>query len=219
MGRCSVPIRRSARKADRYGSKRGPLVDGFDQLLTAFLADEFQQSVDLRLHPVIVLLRRGRADVEEVRQPNDLPQQLQELGLPVLEGVPPHRHELGRERRHLAVLAGVIHEGEPAEEPVKDDGDGEEGLSDPGIGLRFISCLTSSGLVSTTTGRVDPFQRSLRPSAAAEGCRPPHRGTGRRDGEFRSTPDGRHPHHAEIGNGREDPGQSILRHPQRHLLR
>lgn len=49
--------------------------------------DQLQQGVDLRLEPLVILLRRRRADMEEVGQANDLSEQLQEPRLPVLEPV------------------------------------------------------------------------------------------------------------------------------------
>ena len=63
------------------------LVEVGDQLLGFLAADHAHDRVELGLGAVVILLRRRRADVEEVGQADDLPQKLQELRLPILERV------------------------------------------------------------------------------------------------------------------------------------
>jgi hypothetical protein len=53
-----------------------------------------EQTVDLGLDPVVILLRLRRPPEEQARETSRLPHQLQELRLPVLEG---GREEMGPE--------------------------------------------------------------------------------------------------------------------------
>ncbi|MNE98292.1 hypothetical protein D3C80_1967900 [compost metagenome] len=97
-----------------------------DERFTLFLTDKLEKGVDLGLDAIVVFFGRRRADVEEVGQPDDLPEQLQELRLPVLEGVTAHLDQVGVHLRRLAVLARLVDEGGPSKAPVQSEGDQEE---------------------------------------------------------------------------------------------
>src|SRR3546814_20649723 len=73
------------------------------------------------LEPVVIFLRRGRADVEEIGEADDLPQQLEELRLPVFERVAAHLDQIGRDLGRAAVLPGLNDIGEPDENQGADD--------------------------------------------------------------------------------------------------
>src|SRR3546814_12857932 len=56
------------------------------------------------LEPVVIFLRRGRAGVEEMGEADDLPQQLEELRLPVFERVAAHLDQIGRDLGRAAAI-------------------------------------------------------------------------------------------------------------------
>ena len=51
-----------------------PAINLLDQLKAALLADQFKQGVQLGFGAVVIFLRGGRTDIEEVGQTNDLPE-------------------------------------------------------------------------------------------------------------------------------------------------
>src|SRR3546814_12556129 len=68
-------------------------IDLLDQRVGAVAARKTDEFVDLGLEPVVIFLRRGRADVEDIGEADDLQQQLAELRLPVFERVAAHRSQ------------------------------------------------------------------------------------------------------------------------------
>ena len=88
---------------------------------------------ELRLQAIIVFLGSRRADVEEIGEAEDLPEELQELGLPVLERVAKHLVRVARHFRRLAVRLRFLDEGLPAEVPVKEERPEEKAQGDPSV--------------------------------------------------------------------------------------
>ncbi len=80
-----------------------------------------EQGIDLGLEPVVIFLRRRRADVEKIGEADDLPQQLEEFRLPVFERIAAHLDQIGSDLGRASVLLRLVHIGEPAENPVADD--------------------------------------------------------------------------------------------------
>src|SRR3546814_8397336 len=76
-------------------------IDLLDQRVGAVAARNTDEFVDLGLEPVVIFLRRGRADVEEIGEADDLPQQLEELRLPVFERV-------ARSEEHTSELQSLM---------------------------------------------------------------------------------------------------------------
>lgn len=94
-------------------------IDFLYQGQTALLSHQFKQCVDLGFLPIAVFLGRRRSDIEKIGQPHHLPQQLQELRLPVLEGVAPHFDRVGGKLRRLMMILRLVDKSVPAEYPVK----------------------------------------------------------------------------------------------------
>jgi nicotinate-nucleotide pyrophosphorylase (carboxylating) len=117
------------------------VVELADQFLRFLAAVHPQQRVDLGLDPVVILLRRRRADVEEISEADDLPDQLQELGLPILERVAAHFAEIVGPFGPLPVLGGLVQIGLPTEIPVQAQRNQEESERDPEIGIAFHNVL------------------------------------------------------------------------------
>src|SRR5687768_13915195 len=111
------------------------LVESLDQLFGRLAAVDPKQRVDLCLHPVVILLRGGRADVEEISEADDLPEQLEEFRLPVLERVSAHLGEIGGQFRLLAMGRRLLDEGIPAEQPVKAERNQEKAEGKPAISV------------------------------------------------------------------------------------
>src|SRR3546814_19224188 len=109
------------------------------------------------LEPVVIFLRRGRADVEEIGEADDLPQQLEELRLPVFERVAAPLDQIGRDLGRTAVLPGLIDISDPAENPLADDRNEEEAAGDPGVGIT-IHGGSPAGSSRTTSGCREPLQ-------------------------------------------------------------
>ena len=63
------------------------LIEGLDDAFTILRVQLAQDLIDLGLNAVIPLLGLRRPDIEQNRKPAHLPEQLQELGLPVLQRV------------------------------------------------------------------------------------------------------------------------------------
>src|SRR3546814_18192631 len=83
-------------------------IDRLDQRVGAVAARNTDEFVALGLEPVVIFLRRGRADVEEIGEAADLPQQLEELRLPVFERVAAHLDQIARDLGRDAVLQVLI---------------------------------------------------------------------------------------------------------------
>ena len=141
------------------------VVDLVDQLLAfLFTCLAAQNLVDLGLQPVVVLLRRWRAEIEEIGEPHDLPQQLKELGLPVVEGLAQdlvgERDELGR----LTLIARLLGEVQPAEIPLQRRLNEKERQRNPSVAVFAedaqlagaaldLVCLVGHGCLLTTLSR------------------------------------------------------------------
>jgi hypothetical protein len=82
---------------------------------------------------LVAFLRLRRADVEEPGKAADLPQQLEELGLPVLQRVAAHLDDVLRDLDRFIVLVLLADEGEPAEQPMADQRKQEECKGDPRV--------------------------------------------------------------------------------------
>jgi len=70
---------------------------------------------------------------------------LQELRLPILQGVAQHFHEIRAELGRLAVRRLLLGEGEPAEHPMSHEGDEEEAERDPAIAVFLPHGLSRHG--------------------------------------------------------------------------
>ena len=70
--------------------------------------------------------------MQQKREPDDLPKQLQELGLPILECVPEHFHDKSAHLDWRSVHCLFVHIGEPTEDPVTDQAQNEEANGHPG---------------------------------------------------------------------------------------
>src|SRR5690606_21379909 len=80
----------------------GPIKFG-DDLLAVFGIDALEDFIDLGLKPVGAFLGLRRTDKEQEGEPSDLPEKLQELGLPVLQRVAGHLDQVRTDLRHLTV--------------------------------------------------------------------------------------------------------------------
>src|SRR5688572_15388583 len=104
------------------------LGEGLRRALGVNLADDLLQHL---LRSVLAFLRLWRADVEQQREPDDLPQQLQEFGLPVLERVAQHLDDEGIYLYRRAVGLLLVHKGDPAEHPVTQKTEGKKAERHP----------------------------------------------------------------------------------------
>src|SRR5687768_15753447 len=99
------------------------LGEEFLGLLRVDLAQDFLEHL---LGAVLGFLALWRSHIEQERQSRDLPEQLQELRLPVLEGVAQHLDDVGAGLDRLAMRLLLRRKREPAEEPVTDNADEEK---------------------------------------------------------------------------------------------
>src|SRR5215207_6719820 len=94
------------------------------QEVVAFLRLHSKQyGIDLGLDPVVALLGLRRADVQQNGQARDLPKQLQELRLPVLQRVTHHLHGVVADFDRLLVSKLLVRVGIPTEYPVTGERD------------------------------------------------------------------------------------------------
>ena len=70
-----------------------PLVEVGDDAVGAVPVHRAEDGVDLLLEPVVLLARLGGAHVQEQGEARDLPDELEKLGLPVLQRAAPDLHE------------------------------------------------------------------------------------------------------------------------------
>jgi hypothetical protein len=98
-------------------------IQATDDAVTVLRIDLAQELIDLRLDPFVTLLGLRRADIEEKSEPSNLPQELQEFGLPVLQGITHGQDEEFRCHDRLAMSLLLVEIGEPAEDPVTCQGD------------------------------------------------------------------------------------------------
>jgi len=110
-------------------------IDFLYQGQASLLSHQFKQRVDLGFLPIAVFLGRRRSDIEKIGQPDHLPQQLQELRLPVLEGVTPHLDRVSGKLRRLMMALRLVDKSVPAEYPVKYNRNSEKDQCNPGIGI------------------------------------------------------------------------------------
>ncbi len=111
------------------------LVQLVDDLLPLFGRYALKDLVDLGLGAIIAFLGLRGAEIEQEGKAADLPEQLQELRLPVLERVAQHLHQIRAELGRLPVGRLLLGEGEPAEHPMSHQGDEEEAERDPAIAV------------------------------------------------------------------------------------
>jgi hypothetical protein len=76
-----------------------------------------------------------RTDIEEQCKPADLPDQLQELRLPVLERVARHLDDIAARHDGLGMFVLLVDIGEPAEHPMTGDCENKETGRHPTIGI------------------------------------------------------------------------------------
>src|SRR5688500_1462217 len=104
-------------------------------LFLPVLVDGPKNEIDFFFKPIAAVLRLRRPHVIEQRQARHLPNELQELGLPVLECVP---HRLEHKASHfgrLPVRRLLAYEGVPPEYPVSGQADDEQRQGHPEVAV------------------------------------------------------------------------------------
>jgi hypothetical protein len=113
--------------------------------------DPPQNRIDLLLDPLAAFLRLRRSDEEKEGQRANLPEELKELRLPVLQGVPGHLDHVLRDLDFLVVRELLVDIGEPAEEPMagKREEKQREGKPEEIVAVEPVSWNLGAALLKT----------------------------------------------------------------------
>jgi hypothetical protein len=95
--------------------------------------DVAQDSVNLLFDTVATFLRLRRSEMQKERETPDLPKELQEFRLPILEGVPRRLDEIIRNVNRLIMGKLLIRIGEPSEHPVPEQCPSSENTNNPSV--------------------------------------------------------------------------------------
>jgi hypothetical protein len=135
-------------------------VDLTYQFIRSTAAVHAQKLVDFRFEPIIILFRGWRAYVEKVSEADNLPYELKEFRLPVLEGVASHLDRVLAEDRLTGMFGGILPKGIPAERPVSGDRNEKEQEGNPAVSIALhLSAPILANSARSTRGAGSMFRQ------------------------------------------------------------